>query len=519
MTDRQPGEGGIPERFRRLLPRVTALLLVLAVAAVYGRTAGFPFLAFDDELYVTGNGHVLSGLTADGVAWAFRSTHAANWHPLTWISHMADVSLFGAVPGPPHAENVLLHALNSLLLYFLLRRLLPGREGQAAFVAALFAVHPLHVESVAWVAERKDLLCALFSLLSVGAWISWTEKGGAGRYAAAALLFALALLAKPMAVSLPLLLLLLDFWPLRRERGVWRLLAEKVPLFLLSAVSSAATLFAQGAGGAVQSGEVIPLPFRLANAALSLAGYAGKFLFPVRLAAYYPHRLQAWQAVPLGETALAVLLLAAATAAALFLRRRRPWILAGWGWFVVSLLPVIGIVQAGGQAMADRYMYLPMVGLALVAAGAGGELAERRPRLLPALAALSASALLLLAVLAFRQAGYWRDDVALFSHATEVTEGNWKAHQVLGDVLQKRGREGEAISHYREVLRIMPFAHAANFNLGVLLLRQGNPVEARDRLLVYRMVEPGDPMGAFWLSAAEEEIRKGGGAAASGGGR
>jgi hypothetical protein len=350
------GSGGGASRARRLAPH---LLLALLVLAVYAPVAGHRFINFDDGLYVAGNPLVRDGLTARGLLGALRP-RALNWHPLTWVSHMLDVELFGLRPGPHHLVSVLIHAANASLLFGLLRAL-TGAAAPALAVAALFAVHPLHVESVAWVAERKDVLCALFSLLAAGAHLRRVRRPSRGRDAAVLLLFACALAAKPMAVTLPLLLLVLDAWPLGRHRTVpaARLVGEKAPLLALALADGLVTLQAQHAGRLVR--VIAPsLPLRLENAVVSCAAYLGQALWPSGLALLYPFPLAG---IPAPRVVAAALLLAALSAAAWRARRRDPALLAGWSWYLVGLLPVLGLHQVGAQARADRYTYLPLAGV------------------------------------------------------------------------------------------------------------------------------------------------------------
>ncbi len=471
---------------RHLTPLAPTALLLGVILLVYAQVRTFAFVNLDDQQYVTSNPVVLRGLTWDGVAWAFGGFHAANWHPLTWLSHMADVTLFGADAGAHHAVNVALHALNALLLFGFLRRA-TGATWRSAAVAALFAVHPLHVESVAWVSERKDVLSGAFFFLTLHAWLGYTRRPGAGRYVAVAALFVLGLLAKPMLVTLPLVLLLVDAWPLGRlapgaaggstPSRAARLVAEKVPLLVLAAASSIVTWLAQSAGGATASAEAIPLGGRVANAAVSYVLYLVRTVWPSGLAAFYPHPSLAGDGIPAWKTAGALLLLLAVTAAAVRERARRPYLLFGWLWFVGTLLPVIGLVQVGEQGLADRYSYLPLTGL-LVAAVWGG--AERLGRLRsPALAwGAAAAPILALALAAHAQASTWRDSLALHGRALEVTERNWNAWSGLGDALADAGRPQEAIAAYREALRVRPRLATAWNGLGAAYGQLGAHAEA-----------------------------------------
>ena len=458
------------------------LLLAAVSLGLYWRTGAHPFVVFDDGLYVAGNARVQGGLSPEGVAWAFTTTETGNWHPLTWMSHMADVSLFGLDAGAHHRVNAFLHAANAALLFFVLLRM-TASPWRSAFAAALFALHPLHVESVAWVAERKDLLCALFWLLAMGSYARYAGRPGAARYLPVAGFMALALLSKPMAVTLPFCLLLLDFWPLGRlsppGKGggapLPRLLAEKVPLFALSAASCVVTYLAQQTVGTVGSLLHLPAGVRLANAAVSYARYLGKTAWPSGLAVLYPHpgaSLPAWQ------VAGAVLLLLCVSALAVWRIKRSPFLAVGWFWFLGTLVPVIGLVQVGAQAMADRYTYIPLVGLFIAAAwGVPGIVPDGRLKK-RGLAAAACVVLTALAAASWVQAGHWRSSVALFEHAVEVTRDNWFAENNLGFSLDMEGRKDEAIAHYRASIGIKPDFPVARNNLGAILAAQGEFAEA-----------------------------------------
>jgi Flp pilus assembly protein TadD len=462
---------GIPQRSSQARGRVAGIvaLLGLAILLVYAPAVHHPFLVTDDPEYVTENTEVLRGLTLPGVRWAFTTFTASNWHPLTWISHMIDVDLFALDPRGHHAVNVLLHVVNASLVFAFLNRA-TGECWRSAFVAGLFAVHPLHVESVAWVAERKDVLSAGFGLLTLVAYQRYAARPGAGRYCLVAAWYTLGLLAKPMLVTLPCLLLLLDYWPLARLRGPAparafpRLLVEKLPLFALAAISSLLTLLAQRAGGAMASTQDIPFTFRAANALVSTAAYLIKTVLPRDLAVLYPHP---GTGLPLWKAGVAGFLVAAATAAVIAqaARGRRPWLATGWFWYLGTLVPVIGLVQVGAQGMADRYTYLPLVGIFLMLAWA---CPDRPPgHVLRRGAALAVVAGL--AVLARAQLGYWGDSVSLFSRAVAVTPPNWSARFGLGVALERAGRVPEATAQYREAVRLNPAHAGGHYNLGSLL--------------------------------------------------
>jgi tetratricopeptide (TPR) repeat protein len=460
MTGRQP-----PSRF------LLALLLAAATLAVFARVNHFEFLNYDDPLYVTVNPHVQQGLSVEGVRWAFTTFTAANWHPLTWISLMLDASIGGTDPFVFHLTNLVLHLANVLLLFSFLDRI-TGRPRPSAVTAALFAIHPLHVESVAWIAERKDVLSTLFLLLTLMAYARFVEQPDRPRRLAVVLLFALGLLAKPMLVTLPVLLLLLDAWPLRRS-APWRsLVLEKLPLFAMSIGTGILTFVAQRQAETVGSLAGYPLGVRVANAIVATATYLGRTIWPTRLAVFYPHPGASLGAVAVAGSAV---VLFALTSWAIRLRRSRPYLFFGWGWYLVTLAPVVGIVQVGWQARADRYTYIPLIGIFLAVVWAISESLADRPALLSSLAW---AALVPLGIIAFVQAGYWRDSETLFRHALAVTGDNAVAHSNLGTALLRRGLVAEAEGHFTEAVRINPHFAEARSNLGVALGRQGRIDEA-----------------------------------------
>jgi hypothetical protein len=468
-------------------------LLAISTAAVYARAAALSFVGYDDPLYVASNPVVLRGLTLDGVGWAFSTYHAANWHPLTWLSHMLDVELWGVWAGGHHLTSVALHVTNTLLLFALLRTFTAERW-RSAVVAALFALHPLHVESVVWVSERKDVLSSCFALVSLFAYGHWARRGGAHRYAGALAAFALSLLAKPTWVTLPILLLLFDVWPLARlrlsvaTRPTDRLLAEKLPFAALSLVSCVVTLAAQRSGGALWASAEVALVDRLANALVSLWCYLGKTLWPVDLSVLYSHPY-----IPeTGGTPWLVWQLVAAAAAfvvvsaVIFWLRSRTHLVFGWLWYLVALVPVIGIVQVGAQGMADRYAYVPLIGIFVaVVWGIGDEL--RRHAAPGAAVVLSLCSILLFSFFSWRQVGVWRDSVSLFEHALARTPGNWIAHAHLGDAyleapLPARTDVEVAVRHYERVIAIRPDHQSARASLATLLVQLGRTAQAEAHL-------------------------------------
>jgi len=458
------------------------VVLATVVLAVYWQVTGFGYILFDDPKYVRDNAMVTSGLTLEAVRWAFSlSGYASNWHPLTWLSHMLDVTLFGTDPGMHHLVNVLFHCANALLLFVVLRRMTRALWRPFA-VAALFALHPLHVESVAWISERKDVLSTLFWMLAMLAYSSYVTRRGAWRYAMVALMLGLGLMAKPMLVTLPFALLLLDVWPLGRMtslRVVPRLVLEKAPLFALAAVSSVLTFLAQRAGGAVERIEVLPMAERLANAVTAYATYLAKMLCPAGLSFFYPYPASI-EAAPL---AISLVVLAAVSVTCLVTFRRFPYLAVGWSWYLGTLVPVIGIVQVGSQSMADRYTYINLVGIFMALAWGMHDLAGRvrygRQVLLAGLTVV----LIVLAGLTRVQAGYWKDSATLFSRALAVTRDNFIAQTNLAAALFEQGDNQAAMGHAREALRIKPTYVPAMSNLGLGLLRH-DPAHAGARRLM-----------------------------------
>ena len=455
-------------------PRLDLLIylaLLLATFAVYAQVRHFDFVNYDDPDYTTGNLHVRQGLTAQGLEWALTSRDAANWFPVSWVSHMLDAQFFGLESGWYHLHNVLLHALAAILLCIFLQRATRTRW-RSALVAFLFALHPLHVESVAWVAERKDVLSACFWFLTLWAYVRYTQRPGTGRYLAVVLGLCLGLMAKPMVVTLPCVLLLLDYWPLARLRQRWRKAVwEKLPLLGLSGAAAAITYLVQEHAGAVKA---LPLDTRLANATLSYALYIVKTFWPSRLAVFYPYP-RSFAFLPL---LAAGLLLAVVTTGVIVLRQRSPYLVTGWGWFVVTLVPVIGLVQVGGQARADRYMYIPMVGLLIMLVWGAAEILERcRAKVLAV--PLAAAVCLACAALTWVQVGYWRDSETLFRHALEVTDDNSVANHNLGSYLMASpGHLSEAIPYLETAVRIDPDSVPAHTDLGTALAKTGRLPEA-----------------------------------------
>ena len=472
------------------LPRLVYLLLIFATLAIFHQLPNHDFVNIDDDLFVYENTQVLKGFTTETVIWAFTNFSPDYWRPLSWLSHMLDCQLFGLRPGLHHLMNLLIHVANSVLLLFILRTM-TGALWRSAFVATLFAIHPLHVESVAWVAERKDVLSAFFWFLTIWAYTRYAEQPGLRRYLLVLLFFGLGLMAKPMVVTLPFVLLLLDYWPLGRlqlqnvrtvsdldipKASLFRLVWEKIPFFALSAATVVATLFATKAGGTLKSLEVFPLKIRIAGALVSYINYMVKMIWPFRLAVYYPHP----EAIPIWQAGGAGLLLLVVSVMLVRAAGKRPYFVVGWLWYLVTLLPVIGLVQAGSQAMADRYTYIPLVGLFFLIAWAVPSLMEgwRHQRVV---LAISTTILLLgLTVATMLQVRYWQNSITLFQHALKVTSGNHFAHNNLGVALAQDGRLDEAIYHYFQALRIKPGTADVHNNLGNALAAQGSVDRAVD---------------------------------------
>ena len=472
------------------------LALAAVTVAVYWRAGGFDFVNFDDPDYVTENPVVRRGLSLRGVIWAFSHFYASNWHPLTWISHMLDCQLFGLHPAGPHLVNVALHAVNGVLLFLLLQRL-TGTLWRSAMVAAMFALHPLHVESVAWIAERKDVLSTFFGLMALLAYVKFSQKSAkqlpSSKFQVPSSriwhvwitgLFALSLMAKPMLVTLPFVMLLLDVWPLQRienigiktflKPGFGKLVLEKWLWFILVAASCVATFFAQKAGGAVQSTEHFPLTGRVANAVTAYFEYVLKACWPVHLAVFYPLKLEQ----PIWQVALAAVFVLGVSIAAVMTIKQRPYFSVGWFWFLGTLVPVIGLVQVGNQAMADRYTYIPLTGLFIIVVWGAWDILHKAKAAQIIAAATATVLLTALAATTVYQLQYWRNGFALFTHALAVTTGNAVANNNLGTLLVAQGNDSEGLAHYAEAVRFDPRDASFQNNYATALARAGRQDEA-----------------------------------------
>ena len=472
----------------RLASFYVCLALVAITWFVFGQTLRHDFVNFDDHVYVYENPLVVKGLSTEGIIGAFTHTHALNWHPLTTLSHMLDCQLYGLKAGDHHLTNVILHTISVLLLFLVLKQI-TGALWQSAFVAALFAIHPLHVESVAWIAERKDVLSAVFFVLTLAAYARYARAPSTPRYLLVALLFACGLMSKPMLVTLPFVLLLLDYWPLGRleaqklevGRRFRRLITEKIPLFALSTCSCLVTLFTQRQG----PNPIDQLPFllRLNNTFVSYVTYIWQMLWPVRLAVFYPHPNDR---LPLLEVTVAVAFLVSVSLLVIYLRRTKPYLVTGWFWYLGMLVPVIGLVQVGEQAHADRYTYLPQIGLyIMIAWSIGDPLSESTSRARRTLVGIAAAIIIVsLSARARGQTSYWKNSETLWNHTLAVTSDNDVAHNNLGFVFLRRGELDKAILEFQAALDIRSRSTQTHYNLGAALIQNniGNAF-ARKQLL------------------------------------
>jgi protein O-mannosyl-transferase len=487
--------------------------LALVTGLSYIGILSSDFVNFDDDLYVYENQAVQMGLSRPSVNWAFTNTELANWHPLTWLSLEADYQLFGLHPAGFHATNLLLHIANTVALFWLLRKM-TGAVGRSAWVAAFFALHPLHVESVAWISERKDVLSTFFLILSLLLWQLYARRSVFRYYALAVLLFVLSLMAKAMGVTLPLLLVLLDFWPLARwtdtatvgqpgdaTPATISLTMEKLPFFLLGAFFAAIAILAQGRSGAMDYGNTLSLRARLLTAPLNYVTYLRQTFWPADLVVLYTHP---GENLPWDKPLAAVLLLVLITAAAAWLRRSRPYLLFGWLWFLITLLPVIGLVQVGEQATADRYMYVPMIGLLIAVCWGSYDLAGNRRGLSAAVTLVWATLLCVCVELTARQVHYWQDNIKLWEHALAVAPPTTTACDNYAKALLELGRKEEAERWYHKALEIEPKTYAANFNLGVMMGAEGQHEKAAEFLEAALKSRPGDPRALENLGLANE---------------
>ncbi|MEO6237907.1 MAG: tetratricopeptide repeat protein [Vicinamibacterales bacterium] len=506
---------GTPVRPARYAAFAIGCGLVLLNVAVYAAVRHFELVNWDDSTYVTENPTVLGGLSWTSAWWALTTGHSPYWHPMTWLSHLLDITLFGSDTGMYHLTNLVIHIANTVLVFEFFRRATTA-VGRSAFVAAIFAVHPLHVESVAWIAERKDVLSTLFWVLTLLAYVAYVWRPAAIRYAVMLVVFGLALMSKPMVVTLPAVLLLLDVWPLgrlnaggagnERDSGhAWpRLILEKLPLLVLALATSVATIVVQNRVGAMANLAALPWQDRAANATIGYVAYIGKTIWPSRLAAFYP-----LFDISATRVAAAALVLLAATATAMALRKRYPFVVVGWLWYLVTIAPVIGLLQAGEQGMADRFMYVPMIGLLIIVAWGAPVICNRFRRTVPLAAA---GVVLACAVTARAQVAHWANSVELWQHATRVTPGSYIAHENLGQALRERGQLADAQASYQRALKNAParspgYLAVIHNSLGLVSIRAGHSAEALDHFAAAVKLNP-----AF----AEAQSNLGNGLAAAG---
>jgi len=455
-------------------------IVLLLTLLVYIQTAKHEFINYDDPAYITANPHVQKGLTWESIRWAFTTNAASNWHPLTWLSHMLDFQLFGLNPDGHHLVNVALHLANTFLLFLVFAKITDSRWA-GVFIAGVFALHPLHVESVAWAAERKDVLSTFFLLLTIMGYLGYCRKGGILRYSAVVVLFALGLMAKPMLVTIPFVLLLLDYWPIERFSAksngknksvtISSVVFEKLPLFVLTAISCGITFLAQKSGGAVNP---IEPGLRYANVLVSYCGYIAKTFWPMNLAMCYPHPYD----IQIGVVVASIVVLAAIMAACVIQVKRRPYLLVGYLWYLGTLVPVIGFIQVGGQSTADRYMYVPMIGISVMVAYlfVGPVRIKKAQKIL--VFAGAAVAICFFAWRTYLQVSNWKDSITLFQHAVNVTEGNHRAHNNLGIALAGAKRTDEAIENYNEVIRLGYGSFRTYCNLANMLAGKGKVAKA-----------------------------------------
>ncbi len=483
-------------RKRNLL--ITCVALFIITLGVYSQSPNHRFV-FDDQEYITSNPNVANGLTAENIVWAFTSSHSSNWHPVTWLSHMADAQLYDLNPRGHHISNVLIHAVASVLLLFLLFRI-TGLLWQSSFVAAIFSLHPLHVESVAWVAERKDVLSALFWFLTLLLYAEYVARRKNALYVFSIFSFVLGLMSKPMLVTLPIIMLLMDYWPLNRivsneqelrqpTEKLLPLFREKIPFFAFSLISGIITIYAQHTGGATRTLSEIPFMLRLENAMVAYVSYTIKTLWPHDLAVYYPFPAS----IPLWQVISSLLSLLLVSAAVVKFGRRFPYLLAGWFWFIITLLPVIGLLQVGSQSMADRYMYIPMIGLLIMAAWGVSDLAKGMQNIKYILAIPAAVVIAASSAVTWHQLGFWQDNITLYRHTIRVTDANHFINFNLGYALEQNGDLDGAIREYQQTISIKPDYAKAHSSLAIALTNQGS---LDDAIIEYREAFRLDPQDA-----------------------
>jgi protein O-mannosyl-transferase len=510
----------MPDNIKRYRSLLVCVAMTIAVVIVYWQVFNNGFIDFDDPLYVTGNTSIQSGLTWQSIKWAFTTNNAYNWHPLTWLSHTIDCSIFGLDPAGHHFTSLLLHIANTILLFFVLM-LSTGNFWPAVFAASLFALHPLHVESVAWASERKDVLSTFFWLLTMLFYIRYARKPRLKAYLPVMFVFALGLMAKQMLVTLPIVLLLLDYWPLQRfpvninkqkrrnnqltVSSFGRCFAEKIPLLFLSLAASIIVYQIQDKVALVKSSSAIPFVYRLGNAIVTYAEYIIKMFYPPHLGVLYPHpgrNLSIWQVLVAGFALLLI--------SGLIIRfsRSRRWLLVGWFWYLGSLVPVIGLVQVGLQAMADRYTYIPLIGLFIIISWGAAEIITRWKQTQNAVVIVCLTILFALSFLTYTQAGYWHDSITLFEHTVKVTRNNDIMCYNLGQLYLEKDDIEQAIEYFHKAVDIKPDQPTIHKNLGILLMRQGKNNEAIEEFRQALKYSPNDKSVQQQLNALISELNK-----------
>ncbi len=474
------------------------ILLMVAILVVYWQVQYFDFIDLDDNIYVIENPYVQSGLSYQGLIWAFSTTHTTNWHPLTWLSFMLDYDLYRLNPAGYHWTNILFHIANTILLFLVLKRM-TGEAWKSSFVAILFAIHPINVESVAWIAERKNVLSTFFWLLTMLTYVFYAESPSVKRYLLILISFIMGLMVKPMLVTLPIVLLILDYWPLNRiqsghretsKRYPWAdiipLLREKLALFVIAGISSIVTVYAAMTGGAIRSLDSFPMDVRIANAFVSYVMYLNKMVWPQNLAAFYPHEgmIAQWKVVA------ACLSILGFTVFVLYASRRFRYLSMGWFWYLVTMVPVIGLVQVGYHAMADRYAYIPLIGIFIIISWGIADIFSQLTKRKGLIMSSAAIFVFIYAMAAWQQVQYWQNSMTVFQHALNVTKNNYQAHQGMGNVLLHQGKIESAIEHYMEALRFKPDHAEVLNNLGMALMYQGKYEEAMSQYRGALQIKP-----------------------------
>lgn len=488
---------------------VCCLLLAIITLGIYWQTLSHDFITLDDNLYVTENGHVQKGLIGDSIKWAFTSFHAGNWHPLTWLSHMADVELFGLNPRGHHLTSIIIHVFCSCSLFILLVQC-TAKPWRSLFVSALFAIHPLHVESVAWISERKDVLCSFFWMMTLLFYYRYLNALTFRYYLLSLFFFCLALMAKPMAVTLPMVLFLMDYWLCRfsphqlshtgfnsfsASSALLRMAAEKSPFFILSLIFGMVTFHAQQKWSYVVQLDSLPFGIRLENAIVAYGSYIRKMIWPSNLAIIYPYS----RSLPLWQTVSSLALLSGVTFLTYKYRKQSPYLLVGWLWFLITLLPVIGLIQVGSQAMADRYTYIPHIGLFIMITWGISDLFRGWNHGNTLLTGLATGILLAMAIVTERQAGHWKDSGSIYEHALKVTTDNYIAHNNLGMYVRLQGRNHEALHHFLRSVDINQNYATAHFNLGLTFYALGNKGAATSHLQTALLIDPEDKEARQYL--------------------